>query len=307
MSDQTSDHQPAPPADSVLLTTAVMVTVGFIGLGLWRDIGTDAISTGTFVILTGAILFDSRLTRKKAVEAVEATLQDSELTRRQDRDNLERTLRAEKLAREAADRPLVLAYLIRNKLTLELVIRNVGNAPAAHVKFSFNRPISSALLPEFAETAMLKHGMHTLPPGVEITTPFDSARDHFSETHRAQYLERHGFETPLVYPGTVQYQHALAPHRTFSEPFVLDVASFEGQMWRSEKGVKHIAEEMQKIRATLQAIERDGRTLGELADRWLTLSNDTDDGPDGDDLSDVEIQQILDDMTWGTQSVDTPG
>ncbi len=96
---------------------------------------------------------------------------------------------------------------------IELVIHNIGRTVARNVRVSFDRPLeSSEETPGYklSESASLRDGIPTMPPGKRVTAFFDSS------------LARHKTDLPRTYRATVTYEDYKGRPQEPAE-FVLDL------------------------------------------------------------------------------------
>jgi len=283
--------------DNVLMGIVAALMVIMLVIARIDNWTANAVSVASFIILTGAILFDSRLTRASSKEEVDRTLSDS------------------KSAREATDRPLVLIYFERHyPEKVFLTVQNAGTAPAAQVRFQLDQVISSSISDQFHQLPMLKHGMHFMPPGFSTTVAFDWISKYTSEEHKSQYREAHDTDLPMIYTGSVHYSHALSPERVFAEPIVLDIQYLEGQGRFIEKRVHDIANELQKIRQRVDSMESSLRNLSESAYEIQSVLRKPDtlssEELSEDEMSEEELKQLLGNPEWwpgDTSDIPNPG
>ena len=114
-------------------------------------------------------------------------------------------------------RPEIVADLLVNGPTLDLVVRNIGNGAAYEVAFTHDElPLN--VLPEFRKSSLLRFGLSVLAPGREYRVPLISLDE-------AQWGKGLEFEIPLVL--VVKHrQRLLVVRRWRKERFELGLGAF---------------------------------------------------------------------------------
>ncbi len=216
--------------ENVLLWAVVIVAVASFLVAIFSDAAGTTIATVAYTALTALLVIDSRFTRG---------IMRQELT---DSEN----------ARQAADRPLVIAYFVRRRFMADLVIENVGSAPATEVRFTFsNRVNTESFGDSFWEMALLTDGISFMSPGMKIQIPFDSLFNLFGKQ------EENDTATKLIVKAEAFYQHALFTDRTYSNSLHLDVEYLRGSFYSSKEDPSYTAaNHLEGINKSIARIEK---------------------------------------------------
>jgi hypothetical protein len=158
-------------------------------------------------------------------------------------------LREARRLREAQAQPYVVVDVepsIVTRRILNLVIRNTGQTLARDVKIRFEPPLQSTIDSDGFPPAKFKaltEGIPALPPGREYQIALDSAVD------RAQS------SLPDSYTVTVSF-HDRDGKPLEDLTYVLDLAMFRSAPYVQERSVHDVAEELQRLRETLDRLAR---------------------------------------------------
>ncbi|HEY4268745.1 MAG TPA: hypothetical protein VGM94_11190 [Galbitalea sp.] len=188
--------------------------------------------------------------------------------------------------RDEQTRPYVVAYLVKDRFILDLVIKNFGTTPARNVRVTSNKEMHR-VTPQNAmvDKIELFDSMPVLVPGQEWKTFFDSGRD------------------------LAQAKAAGNPHDVYTltitcddwrgrpvepETFALDWRQFESILYSTPKtiedvakGVEDIAKELHDLKETssvgrggLSVVVRDGEQIDRDTAEFIDLNRSGVDLPD---------------------------
>lgn len=152
------------------------------------------------------------------------------------------------------ERPVVSA------IHLELAVRNTGSTIAYDVKIAFDPPLETAMGRKDAtyaleQTAFMRQGIPTMPPGREWSMIFDSGPERFES------------DLPRQYDITVTFRDARAVE--YSMNYRLDFDIYFGLMRFSPKGAHQIAQSLDAVDKTLKRWTR-----GQSGLRVFTVDED---------------------------------
>ncbi len=158
-----------------------------------------------------------------------------------------RQLRQTAEARLDQNRPYVLVRVESSPISLHLIdllIENVGVAPARNVTLDIDPPLVRAKeVDEYpiAQSRLLTAPISQLPPGFSLRTFFDSA------------IERHGADVPTAHDVTVTYEDGHG--HSWTEHSVLDFTLLKGLLVTETYNVHHIAKALQETNKLLKQSE----------------------------------------------------
>lgn len=179
------------------------------------------------------------------------------------------SLKQARQLREEEAAPFIVVDIVPapdSSFVLDLAIENVGKTLARDVRISFDPPLKSATDMsgyELSDWAALKEGITTLAPGRRLTALFDVSH------------ERYESDLPKRYEVTVDCTDAHG-RRQPTLHYTLDLEPLFGALTTDAKGLRHVVQELEKIRKALEPITRkplrvetyDGETeQGKRADR----------------------------------------
>lgn len=153
-----------------------------------------------------------------------------------------RQLREAVRLRQEQSRPwVVVDFDTPNAWLIDLTIQNVGKTTAKDVRLEFDPPPQRAIEEKrseergrFADTALVKEGLSTLPPGKTVRAFFDSA------------IERKDSGLPDSYSVTVTYTDS-AGRGMPPDHYVLDFKALWGIEFVDRKGLHELAESMENL------------------------------------------------------------
>ena len=127
---------------------------------------------------------------------------------------------------------------------IDFVIHNTGLTLAKNVKVTFDTTPEAALQAGYPlkDSALLKNGIPSMPPGKRITALFDWS------------TERHKSELPVVYTATVDCEDSRGKKQD-SLTYVLDLSIRYGLMSVQQPGISDAAKALIAVAETLESIE----------------------------------------------------
>jgi hypothetical protein len=151
-------------------------------------------------------------------------------------------------------RPYVIAYAELSpvsRILINLVIRNIGQAPAYDTTVTFNPSLASSISDEGITWSAIVGGIPFLAPQQEMTHLLDSAISLYGKRDAV----------PMQYTVTVVSHDRPAPsesrwwskRKTLSETYVIDLGVWFGSHYTTEKGVHHVAEALEEVQKSLKS------------------------------------------------------
>src|ERR1035437_9956886 len=139
-----------------------------------------------------------------------------------------------------------------SRVLINLVIRNIGQAPAYDTTVTFDPPLASSISDDEGITwSAIVGGIPFLAPQQEMTHLLDSAISLYGKRDTV----------PMQYTVTVVSHDRPAPselrrwrkRKTLSETYVIDLGVWFGSHYTTEKGVHHVAEALEEVQKSLKS------------------------------------------------------
>jgi hypothetical protein len=131
-------------------------------------------------------------------------------------------------AREAEVAPYVVVYFDVTREYLYLIVKNIGKSVATNVKLAFNPPLQNTerqklpeSVPRVGESALIKNGIETLPPGYELRLALDNTLHYMNVSIALKGIP------PMVYYVTVSYSGGLRSEVKIMK-YTLDLTPYIG-------------------------------------------------------------------------------
>lgn len=143
-----------------------------------------------------------------------------------------------RLAREAENRPYVIAYLqFKGNRVVNFVLTNTGNSVAQNVKLSFDKDIDVDKDYPLYKSNIVKEGLITMPPGFEIKH-FLGVGKIFTEDEEGKFP---------IYTVTISYYNANEK-KNYQESYSLDFNVMTGSLRAREYEMNDLVKEVKAIR-----------------------------------------------------------
>lgn len=149
--------------------------------------------------------------------------------------------------------PYVVAYfdIPYGKPLIYFCMKNIGKTVAHNVKLEFTPPLQNSRGNEIYETALIRDGIGSLPPGYEIKTLFDSAISYYGNEN-----------LPLNYASKVTYTGGLLNLERATKQN-LDLSAFKGLHYTNERGLHDL---VCKIEELVRHIKKTNTSLQESSE-----------------------------------------
>lgn len=147
-----------------------------------------------------------------------------------------------RLAREAENRPYVIAYLQhKTNGIMNFVLKNTGKTAAEEVKLAFNEDIDFPEGLPLSSTDVVKNGVKTMPPGYEIKHLLGIGPT-LSKDKEGKYP---------TYKVTISY-YEIINKKKYSETYTLDFNLFNGSISEKEYEIHDLVKEVKSINKNLK-------------------------------------------------------
>jgi len=158
----------------------------------------------------------------------------------------EKTLLEMKESREQETDPYVTVSfdIPYGQFLILLAVKNIGKTIAEDIVITFEPELESSEGKEINDIPMIKDGISSLPPGGEIKTLFDSTVSYFNNEN-----------LPRTYQSTIKYKGGISDrYRTVAQS--IDLSAYEGVSFVSEKGMRQLVKEIEKIQKSEDKISK---------------------------------------------------
>lgn len=151
-------------------------------------------------------------------------------------------LKEMKESRDQESAPYVVAYfdVPYGETSIYLVVKNIGKTVAENVKLEFQPPLETGIVTtndwNINDTALIKDGIGSMPPGYELRTAFGSVVSYFNKESKF----------PLKYKVNVSYSGGLRSGARNIEQ-IMDLSAFEGLSFIDEKGMHELVKEVERL------------------------------------------------------------
>lgn len=154
-------------------------------------------------------------------------------------------LRDARKVRHDETRPYVLVDFEVEQHMVYLHLQNLGRTAARNLSFSSSPSLESSMDrgDRHGPSRFLDREWPSFPPGKEITSLFDSAITMLADDSNR----------PMRYEVTASYDDPTGIH--YDDVSVLDIESYRGRHFTTEKTVDDVAKALEKIRDGLEAIQ----------------------------------------------------
>lgn len=166
-------------------------------------IGMTAIATVCYVVFTGWIIWEMRKDRK------------------------ERT------------RPNIIVNLFPRDQILNLIIKNIGNMPAANIMVSFDQKVEDFKGRNINELGFVKN-LKFLPPNGEVVHFLDMTFEYFKK------------DKPTIITGKIDYKDPYG--KSYSSPINLDISIFKELSFVRRKSMHDLVEQIEELSKSVSSI-----------------------------------------------------